>query len=1266
MAAYTRQSSFSDGDTINASLFNNEYDAIAATFVNTSGHKHDGTTGEGPVIGLIGDASVATPLNKVLIDSSNNHIEFYVDVSSAAVQQMHLEDGKLLPNVDSDIDLGSSSKYFANAYIDAITTTGNVTVGGNLTVTGTTTFNGGTINLGDAATDNVAFNGTITTNLIFEGSTSDAHETTLAPGNPGSDITLTLPSSATDTLVGRATTDTLTNKTLTSPKINEDVVVTSTATELNLLDGVTATTSELNILDGVTSTASELNTLDGITAVVGELNALDLGSTAIGTAIASKAVILDSNKDYTDIRNLTITGELDGASLDIEGDADINGTLEADAITIGGTAINTVIAGVTVTNATNAAHVSVADNENTNEENLIPFIEDASATGNVGLESDGDFAYNPSTGTVTASIFKGNVDAVDGDFDGTLEADAITIAGTALDTHIAGVTVTNATTAVTATNANHISVADNENTNENNLITFIEDASATGNVGLESDGDFYYNPSTGTVTATGFAGALTGNASTATALATSRTIHGVSFDGSANIDLTEVIQDTVGAMFTGNTETDITATYQDADGTIDLVVGGTTIGGGTGVDFNDNVKARFGTGNDLEVYHDGSNGYITNSDGALKLATETSGIAVTIGHSTSEVTVADNLTVTGNLTVSGTTTTVNSTTVEVADAMLKLAKDQGTSADAVDFGFYGKYGVGGTAKYAGIFRDQSATGTPFTFFDTLEADPGTTVDTGGTGYDLADISAGGATFADDVTITGDLTVSGDDITMGTNTSGYIMVADGTNFNPVAVSGDVTISNSGAVTIASTAVETGMIAADAITGAKIADDAVDSEHYTDGSIDTAHLGDLQVTTGKIANDAITGAKIADDALDSEHYTDGSIDTAHIADDQVTQAKIADESVDEARLEISNAGSNGQYLQKQSGNAGGLTWADVSLAADDISTGDAAVTLATSAGNITIDAQGNDTDIIFKGTDGTVDTTFLTIDGSDAGTATFNHDVKLADNGKVVVGTGNDLEIYHDGSNGIIKQDSATGLEIMADEFRVQNSAGTETIIAGDADGAVSLYHNDTKKLETTSDGADISGTLGVISAKDLGIGIHIKESDSGSSSVDGHANQLVIEHGTSGEGCGMSFLAATDGFARIAFGDSGDDNIGQIVYNNTGNSMTFITNAANALVIDSSGNGTFTGNVTAYSDERLKSDIKTIDNALDKVSQMRGVSFTKDDKKGSGVIAQELEKIAPELVTDGEYKSVAYGNIVGYLIEAIKELKAEVKQLKESK
>ena len=80
---------------------------------------------------------------------------------------------------------------------------------------------------------------------------------------------------------------------------------------------VTSTAAELNILDGVTSTAAELNALDGITAVVGELNALDIGSTAIGTAVASKAVILDANKDYTGIRNLTISGDLTVSGDDI-------------------------------------------------------------------------------------------------------------------------------------------------------------------------------------------------------------------------------------------------------------------------------------------------------------------------------------------------------------------------------------------------------------------------------------------------------------------------------------------------------------------------------------------------------------------------------------------------------------------------------------------------------------------------------------------------------------------------------------------------------------------------------------------------------------------------------------------------------------------------------------------------------------------------------------------------------------------------------------
>tara|TARA_R110000851_G_scaffold25498_3_gene73340 strand:- start:1337 stop:1831 length:495 start_codon:yes stop_codon:yes gene_type:complete len=103
------------------------------------------------------------------------------------------------------------------------------------------------------------------------------------------------------------------------------------------------------------------------------------------------------------------------------------------------------------------------------------------------------------------------------------------------------------------------------------------------------------------------------------------------------------------------------------------------------------------------------------------------------------------------------------------------------------------------------------------------------------------------------------------------------------------------------------------------------------------------------------------------------------------------------------------------------------------------------------------------------------------------------------------------------------------------------------------------------------------------------------------------------------------------------------------------------NLSTKMTLDPSGNLTATGNVTAYSDERLKSDIQTLDGK--KVLQMRGVSFTKDGEAGSGVIAQELEKIAPELVHDGEYKSVAYGNITGYLIEAIKDQQTEIDELK---
>ena len=105
-------------------------------------------------------------------------------------------------------------------------------------------------------------------------------------------------------------------------------------------------------------------------------------------------------------------------------------------------------------------------------------------------------------------------------------------------------------------------------------------------------------------------------------------------------------------------------------------------------------------------------------------------------------------------------------------------------------------------------------------------------------------------------------------------------------------------------------------------------------------------------------------------------------------------------------------------------------------------------------------------------------------------------------------------------------------------------------------------------------------------------------------------------------------------------------------------------AANRLQLDMSGNLTMAGNVTAYSDERLKSNIQTIENAVDTVKALRGVTFEKDGKASLGVIAQEVQKVLPELVHEGnEYLSVAYANMVGVLIEAIKEQQAQIDELK---
>jgi len=205
------------------------------------------------------------------------------------------------------------------------------------------------------------------------------------------------------------------------------------------------------------------------------------------------------------------------------------------------------------------------------------------------------------------------------------------------------------------------------------------------------------------------------------------------------------------------------------------------------------------------------------------------------------------------------------------------------------------------------------------------------------------------------------------------------------------------------------IDTAHIADNAITSAKLGVDVIVAEDIANNAITVAELADNAVTTAKLNADAVTGAKIADDAIDSEHYTDGSIDTAHIADDAVTEDKlanaintaiaantaktgittsqanaitantakvtnathsgevtgataltIADNVVDEANLKVSNTPTNGYFLSAQSGNTGGLTWAEVdALPSQSSNSGKYLTTNGSAASWATLDTDANTT-------------------------------------------------------------------------------------------------------------------------------------------------------------------------------------------------------------------------------------------------------------------------------------------------------------------
>ena len=334
MAGYSRTNTadIQSGQVVKSAPINAELNAIVTAFAFSGGHNHDGSSTEGAYVGLIADTDA---LNKVVVDTSNNRVGFFTEVSSAATEQIRIQDGAILPVTDNDIDLGASGTEFKDlhidgtAHIDTLDVDENATVAGTLGVTGAVTANAGVV------IDNITIDGTeidlssgdltidVAGDIILDADGADVllkdagtqyAALTNSSGNliikSGSTTALTF-SGANVTAAGEVSMTTLdiggTNVTATATELNILDGVTATTAELNIMDGVTATTAELNIMDGVTSTAAELNILDGVTATTAELNIMD-GVTATAaelnimdgvTATASEINIIDGDTSAT-------------------------------------------------------------------------------------------------------------------------------------------------------------------------------------------------------------------------------------------------------------------------------------------------------------------------------------------------------------------------------------------------------------------------------------------------------------------------------------------------------------------------------------------------------------------------------------------------------------------------------------------------------------------------------------------------------------------------------------------------------------------------------------------------------------------------------------------------------------------------------------------------------------------------------------------------------------------------------------------------------
>jgi len=286
------------------------------------------------------------------------------------------------------------------------------------------------------------------------------------------------------------------------------------------------------------------------------------------------------------------------------------------------------------------------------------------------------------------------------------------------------------------------------------------------------------------------------------------------------------------------------------------------------------------------------------------------------------------------------------------------------------------------------------------------------------------------------------------------------------------------------------------------------------------------------------------------------------------------------------------------------------------------------------------------------------------------------IRMGDGDEIRLGSSDDLKIFHDGNNSVIRENGAGDLYLQNGTSNILRIHSSGTSITGNLDVSSGVDVTGNITVTGTVDGRDVASDGSKLDTYQANGSSYLRSDTADTSSGDitfqGGAGAITL---SAGSDIRMSNGNWTGDYgAKIQHHDNhlyvqyGSGNF--IVRNPSGN---------NRLTLDQSGNLTAVGNVTAYSDARLKTNVNTINDALSIVGKLRGVSFDwkETGKRSIGVIAQEVEQVIPEVVlntvetdpTTGkttEVKSVDYGKIVGVLINAINELKAEIDELKGGK